>query len=60
MAKRKETAPLHYKIYKCYEIVILDNDGNQVGETEYCYGNRETAEQWASESLETALRDLTE
>ena len=35
---------LRYKIYRCYEIVIVDPEGNQVGETDYCYGTRKDAE----------------
>lgn len=42
---------LHYKIYRCYEIVILDENGNQVGESDYCYGDRKFAEETARYDL---------
>ena len=35
---------LHYRIYRCYEIVIEDSEGNQVGHSDYCYGTRKDAE----------------
>ena len=51
---------LHYKIYRCYEIVILDDDGNQVGECEYSYGTKALAESQAKHSLKMAMMDYKE
>ena len=45
---------LHYKIYRCYEIVILDKDGNEVGECNYCYGTKSDAESMAKHELKIA------
>ena len=45
---------LHYEIYHPYEIVIRDKDGNQVGETQYCYGSRSQAEELAEHELTIA------
>lgn len=45
---------LHYEIYRPYEIVILDKDGNQVGDTQYCYGSRAQAESLAEYEVEIA------
>lgn len=43
---------LHWEIYRPFEIVIRDKDGNQVGETQYCYGTRAQAEELADHELE--------
>lgn len=48
---------LHYKIYKCYEIVIQDEDGNEIGEASYCYGSKEDAEKMAKRELKIALME---
>ena len=45
---------LSYKIYRCYEIVIVDKDGNEVGECNYCYGTRADAEDMARHELKIA------
>jgi len=47
-----------YKIYKCYEIVILDDDDNEVGECNYCYGTRADAEEMAKHELEIAMTHI--
>lgn len=49
---------LHYEIYRPYEIVIRDNDGNQVGETQYCYGTRAQAEELAEHELTIAEMEV--
>lgn len=43
---------LHYKIYRCYEIVILDEEENEVGECNYCYGTKADAIEMAKHELE--------
>ena len=48
---------LRYKIYKCYEIVILDEEDNEVGECNYCYGTRKDAEEMAKHELKLALME---
>jgi len=48
---------LHYKIYRCYEIVILDDEDNQIGESGYCYGSRKDAELTAQHELKMTLMD---
>ena len=45
---------LRYKIYKCYEVIIEDKDGNQIGESEYIYTTRTDAKQRAEEMLREA------
>ena len=45
---------LHYKIYRCYEIVILDDDENEIGNSNYCYGTRADAEAMARHELKIA------
>lgn len=42
---------LHYRIYRCYEIVILDAEENQIGDSNYCYGTRTDAERDAEHYL---------
>ena len=49
--KDVEAPPLRYKIYRCFEIVILDKDGNQVGESDYVYTSRKDAEDMAIHKL---------
>lgn len=43
---------LRYKIYRCYEIVILDSEGNAVKESDYCYTTRADAEKLARHEIE--------
>ena len=45
---------LRYEIHRCYEIVILDKKGNQVGESDYVYTCRADAEDLAKDMLRTA------
>lgn len=45
---------LHYKIYRCYEIVIVDSEGNEIGNSNYCYGSRADAEAMAIHELKIA------
>lgn len=48
---------LHYRIYRCYEIVIEDRDGNEIGNVNYCYGTRADAEEMAKHELKIALME---
>ncbi len=48
---------LRYKIYRCYEIVILDRDGNEVGNANYCYGTKADAEDMAKHELKLAMME---
>ena len=45
---------LKYKIYKCYEVIIEDKDGNQIGESEFIYTTRTDAKKRAEEMLKEA------
>lgn len=45
---------IKYKIYRCYEIIIEDKDGNQIGESEYIYTDRNDAKKRAEEMLKEA------
>lgn len=49
--------PVKYKIYKCYEIVILDAEDNEIGNANYCYGTRKDAEEMAKHELKIAKMD---
>lgn len=42
---------LHYEIYRCYEIVIRDKDGNQIGESDYVYTGHADAVSMAKHKL---------
>lgn len=41
-----------YEIYRCYEIIIRDKDGNQVGDAQYWYGTRKGAEDLGDHELQ--------
>ena len=47
-------ADYHYRIYKCYEIVIEDAEGNEIGEINYCHGTKADAERMAKRELKLA------
>lgn len=49
---------LHYEICHPYEIIILDKDGNQVGDIQYCYGTRSQAEKMAERELTIAEMEV--
>ena len=42
---------LHYRLYRCYEVDIVDDEGNRVGETQYCYGTKKDAERFARREI---------
>lgn len=48
------------EIRKCYEIVIVDDDGKETGEPEYWYGNRKEAEQYGEKMLKRAMAERGE
>ena len=43
---------LKYKIYRCYEIVILDEHDNQIGDSDYVYTDRKDAKACAEHRLQ--------
>ena len=45
---------MKYKIYKCYEIIIENSTGDQIGESEYIYTSYQEAKKRASEMLKEA------
>lgn len=45
---------LKYKIYKCYEVAIIDKNDNQIGESEYIYTTSTDAKKRAEEMLKEA------
>ena len=51
---------LHYKIFRCYEIVLLDENDNEVGESNYCYGTRADAEKMAKREVEVTTAMMEE
>ena len=51
---------LKYKIYRCYEVMVVDNAGNQIGESEFIYTDRSDAKKRAEEMLAEAETELND
>ena len=56
-SREVEDNGLRYEIYRCYEIVILDKDGNQIGESDYVYTGRADAVSMAKHKLKMAKEE---
>ena len=51
---------LKYEIHRCYEVFVVDKDGNQIGESEYIYTDRTDAKKRAEEMLKEAETELND